>query len=83
MEIKKVINKKTGKPMYYKDGKLISAKEIPMEEKTKGCLFCDTPTEFQRNVAFKDTRIDVKLCANCYFIKTLGEIVERLNKKED
>jgi len=95
MAYKIIINKRNGRKMCYKDGKLIKEKDIPEEllkdepipepieepEPPKKCVFDGMPVEYQRQLWHNGKSVEIYLCGHCYFSKTLGELKAYLNKK--
>jgi hypothetical protein len=58
--------------------------EVP-ENKPKtysGCIFCGGAVESQRSCMIGEDVINVKLCGGCYYEKTLGEVVQKVNKEK-
>ena len=84
------LNKHNNNLMYFKDGKLISKKNIPANEleklevaegpkpKTRVCLFCGSPARYVRVVNLQI----VDLCEKHYYDKNVGQIAQELNRKQ-
>lgn len=45
-----------------------------------GCVMCGAPIEYQRAVNVNGEQKTIQLCGDCYYTKTLGEIVGKIKK---
>jgi hypothetical protein len=47
---------------------------------TSGCLVCGGPVEYQRFATIDDEAVTIKLCGDCYYTRTLGEMIGKIKK---
>jgi hypothetical protein len=62
---------------------LPDVKEEPALPPRKICIICGEPEENQRTVRIDEESISVKLCGDCYYSITLGEIVQKVKKEKE
>jgi len=56
----------------------ISIPTAPWEK--SGCLICGGPVEYQRFATVDGEAITIKLCGDCYYTRTLGEMIGKIKK---
>lgn len=77
------IEKQEVKDTLVNNGVQPEPQEEPQVTGPRGCIICGGPAEYQRFATIDGEAVTIKLCGDCYYTRTLGEMVGKIKKEKN